>query len=724
MRLPNLFLAVLFSLTFSTFTVSAGSSQDVSLMGRWAEGPCLALEAVDGIAYLGNGAFLEIVDYNPPNGRVLRSRVLLPGPVRGVSVAGGLACVANGTDGLRVIDVSDPDLAFEVGVFPGAGRIEEVVCNDTHAYLAAGEAGLLVVDLSDPAAPFEAGSLDTPGYADDIVVSGGLAFLSDGNILRIIDVSSATDPVELGFLPTTSPYENIFGLDVAGTLAFMVTQRTYGGACGLRVVDVSVPTAPVEIGFLDTFNDAFDVAASGAYALVTAGTAGLRVIDVEDPTAPVEVGFVNPAEWLNGIEVSDHQAYVAAEWDGMTVFDVTIPTAPQRIDRFATRGRATTVAADGDFAYLNLWGDRLHLFDVSDPATPAIGGVFLPTTPAIYLLLEGSYAYVGAGYPDLRIFDMSVPGAPVQISELQIMGTWAAQDIAISGDYAYFPMLGGHSLCGMQIVDISDPAAPFALSYVETSAPRCVAARDGIAYLGDWNGLWIVDATDPENPVVTGTLDTPSKVEDIALKDEHVYMVCAEEGLQIVDVSDPYAPFEEGFYATPGQAAGVYLWGRYAFVADGTAGLRIVDVSEPSTPTEVGFFDTGDWAGSVFVDEGRIYVADGDDGFYILQNDLLSGASDDDLPTVTHLQGVYPNPFNPQVFIDFSLAQPQPVSIAVFDLAGNQVLEIENRMFERGAHSVQWNGGDAAGRAVSSGVYVVQVNTAGLSESQKVTLLR
>jgi hypothetical protein len=159
-------------------------------------------------------------------------------------------------------------------------------------------------------------------------------------------------------------------------------------------------------------------------------------------------------------------------------------------------------------------------------------------------------------------------------------------------------------------------------------------------------------------------------------------------------------------------------------VADGTSGLRVIDVADASTPVEVGFYDTSDVASSVYMDSGRIYVADRNDGLYILQNDLLSGAPDSELPAATCLQGIYPNPFNPQMYVSFSLAQPQHVSIAVFDLAGSQITLIADRMFELGTHSVQWNGRDAFGRAVSSGVYLVQMDAAGLSESRKVTLLR
>lgn len=725
MRLLYLFLFSLLSILLGAAPALANDSHNVSLLGRWAEGPCLALEATGGIAFFGNGAILEIVDFSNPNGTVLLSSVPVPGPIQGVSVAGGLACVANGQNGLRVIDVSDPAQAFQSGVYPSPGCVEEVALINTHAYLAAGEAGLRVVDISDSVAPFEVGFLDTPGYADDIFVSGGLAYLADGDNLRIIDVSNAADPVEIGLHPTSSEYEKIVGLDVAGDHAYLVTQRTLGGGLrGLRIIDVSVPTLPVEAGFLDTFNEAYDVFVSGDHAFVAAGTSGLRVIDVSDPTAPAEVGFVSPPERFYGVEVSDNRAYVASWWDGLVIIDVAQPTAPLRVNKYDTRGQANVVAAAGDFALLNLFGENLFLLDVSDPDTPSIGGVFFPTTPASSIVLKGSCAYVTAGYPDLRIFDLSNPSAPVELSNLHIMGSWFAMDISVSGDFAYLPVLGGHGATGMQIVDISEPAAPFVVSYVQTAAPGCVTAGGGFAYLGDWYEMWVIDATAPYNPLVAARLDTPGKVEDLVLKDDHVFMVCSDSGLRIANVSDPYAPYDVGFFDTPGEASGVFVWDHYAYVADGTAGLRVIDITDLTAPVEAGYYDTGDWATSVYLDSGRIYVADRNDGLYILQNDLLSGAPDHELPTVARLSGVYPNPFNPQMSVVFSLAQPQPVNLVVFDLAGNQVAVIADRMFGSGTHTVPWDGRDVSGRAVASGTYVVRMDTPGQRESQKVTLLR
>jgi hypothetical protein len=56
------------------------------------------------------------------------------------------------------------------------------------AYVADFDSGLRVIDVSDATAPVELGALDTPGLALDVEVVGGLAYVADGGSgLRVID---------------------------------------------------------------------------------------------------------------------------------------------------------------------------------------------------------------------------------------------------------------------------------------------------------------------------------------------------------------------------------------------------------------------------------------------------------------------------------------------------------------------------------------------------------
>ena len=88
------------------------------------------------------------------------------------------------------------------------------------------------------------------------------------------------------------------------------------------------------------------------------------------------------------------------------------------------------------------------------------------------------------------------------------------------------------------------------------------------------------------------------------------------------------------------------------------------------------------------------------------------------------LHGVYPNPFNPRTEIRFSLASRQQVKLSVFDLSGKRVTELVDGVYEAGEHLVPWNGKDASGRDMSSGTYLIYLESPGRVDAKKMVLVR
>ena len=111
-------------------------------------------------------------------------------------------------------------------------------------------------------------------------------------------------------------------------------------------------------------------------------------------------------------------------------------------------------------------------------------------------------------------------------------------------------------------------------------------------------------------------------------------------------------------------------------------------------------------------------INDGSD-FYLNLSANLEQVPDSDLPNImtTSLLGNYPNPFNPETTIRFSVAKPQNVQISVYNIRGQLVKNLLNEKFETGHHDVIWQGEDNNGRSVSSGVYFYRFVT---EESTKV----
>ena len=83
-----------------------------------------------------------------------------------------------------------------------------------------------------------------------------------------------------------------------------------------------------------------------------------------------------------------------------------------------------------------------------------------------------------------------------------------------------------------------------------------------------------------------------------------------------------------------------------------------------------------------------------------------------------------PNPFNPRTTIRFSLAREQQVKVSVFDLAGKRMAELFNGVMPAGEHPVQWNGKDASGHDVSSGTYLIYMESENRVYSSKMMLVR
>ena len=76
------------------------------------------------------------------------------------------------------------------------------------------------------------------------------------------------------------------------------------------------------------------------------------------------------------------------------------------------------------------------------------------------------------------------------------------------------------------------------------------------------------------------------------------------------------------------------------------------------------------------------------------------------------LLGNYPNPFNPNTTIVFSLPKSQNIHLTVYNNLGQVVKEITEEELPAGFNEIKWNGDDQLGRSVSSGIYFYQIKSA------------
>ena len=84
----------------------------------------------------------------------------------------------------------------------------------------------------------------------------------------------------------------------------------------------------------------------------------------------------------------------------------------------------------------------------------------------------------------------------------------------------------------------------------------------------------------------------------------------------------------------------------------------------------------------------------------------------------------YPNPFNPETVVRFSLPQRARVWLAVYDVRGRRVATLLHGSRNAGTHSLRWNGRDASGRAAPSGVYLLEMQSGSFHAVRKIVLVR
>jgi hypothetical protein len=358
--------------------------------------------------------------------------------------------------------------------------------------------------------------------------------------------------------------------------------------------------------------------------LISWGAAGASCID-----AQTECDACDPSYY--------HYVYYGSYWDSLPLETVspfwTITDGPTTV---AVSGRGFEPASQV----------RLDSGGAHELGRAEDWGMFLDVA------LLGDHALVVRGDPhcygsrfgcrclwtqSLWSWDLTDPSSPEQLAEVSFDG-WAPEQwrtVEASGNLA---LVSTGSL--LEILDMQDPTAPRRIGGLDlASAISHMATTPGMAYLAtnstvsivrtepaerpelvsvvDWSGnvtgveaagtrvyltgrsapheaeaedrLLVIDASDPDAPLITGELVLPRwSARDIAARGEFVYLV-GNAGLQVVQVGASGMPVLSAVVETGATPTGVRLEGNHAYVSlQWPSGVQIYDVRDPHAPVFVG----------------------------------------------------------------------------------------------------------------------------------------
>jgi hypothetical protein len=126
----------------------------------------------------------------------------------------------------------------------------------------------------------------------------------------------------------------------------------------------------------------------------------------------------------------------------------------------------------------------------------------------------------------------------------------------------------------------------------------------------------------------------------------------------------------------------------------------------------------------------RVKVEAADNVFFDLSDEDFTITPPTDVAALTTapsglaLYGGSPNPFSRETAINFDLPRPGDALLQIYDLTGRLVRTLVHGPIRAGRHQAFWDGTNAGGRPVSSGVYLYQLSAMGETLTGRLTLLR
>jgi len=340
----------------------------------------------------------------------------------------------------------------------------------------------------------------------------------------------------------------------------------------------------------------------------------LQVLDISEPSSLSKRGEVELEGRVQDIAISGNYAY-AVTCSCLKIVDISDLNNPNEVGSIYTRTSSLqSLALSSGYAYVAAHDNGLIIYDVSDPNNLTYQATYhhdelLVDDVAIwgdYAICECAYLMQDTSPTDypygVEVVDVSDPSAPFLTGTYQTEESYYLQGMAVSGDgYVYTCQYSDiDETCKIIVVDVvSDPLNPTEIgSYVESNRDfEGVAHSGNYAYLHDRENSRLVtlDISNPSAPYLVGECETIGDFRDINISGSFVGIAHGDGGFSLYDVSNPGSPSPLGNYDTPDEALGrgtnpIVALGNYVYLACGRDGLRIMDVSDPSNP-----FVAGTW---------------------------------------------------------------------------------------------------------------------------------
>ncbi len=94
------------------------------------------------------------------------------------------------------------------------------------------------------------------------------------------------------------------------------------------------------------------------------------------------------------------------------------------------------------------------------------------------------------------------------------------------------------------------------------------------------------------------------------------------------------------------------------------------------------------------------------------------------LPVELRLGDIHPNPFNGEITIEFGIPEKSRIELQIYDILGRKVISLCDRILSPGSYRSSWDGRDASGHPLSTGIYLAVLSSQSHRQGKKIVLLK
>ncbi len=262
-------------------------------------------------------------------------------------------------------------------------KANEVYVSGNYAYVANGYNGLHIINVIDPSNPMIVSTVLEGLYVTDAIVENDYAYIryieaiKDIEGLIIVDISNPVQPVVISSFKIDF---HSFSLMGSSTIE-KYNDYIYIGGDGftkIHVINVSDPYNPEHVGLIGVNDWCPDIEVFDEHLYVAGYWGGLEIFDLADPVNPQMIGY-HPLGLAIKISIGENMAFIGGALnqysEGIEIFNVTNLSNPTHVGTYEIYGTDMQCTDNYLIAVNRTYQDissSIHVIDMADISNPVL----------------------------------------------------------------------------------------------------------------------------------------------------------------------------------------------------------------------------------------------------------------------------------------------------------------------------------------------------------------